>query len=85
MTVYNSLKCKNIDEFAEWLDKYASHCNPPWDDWFDKNYCKKCDGVEYEGITLGWCELNGKCKFFQDMNDTPTPVQVVKMWLESEI
>ena len=33
---------------------------------------------------FAWCELNGKCKFFKDMDDIPDVKQIIKMWLESD-
>lgn len=92
MTVFENLqfKIKNIDSFVEWLDKYREQSYEPWDCWFDKNHCDKCEtiikentlGIKYE---YSWCELNNnKCRFFQDMNEVPCGKQVIKMWLESE-
>lgn len=81
MKVFDDIKSKNIDELAEWLDKYGAFDNSPWIKWFDENYCSRCEPEsEY-----GWCELNGKCKFFEDMDDIPCCEQMVKLWLESEI
>ena len=83
MTVFSTLKCKNIDEFAEWLDKYCID-NAPWIHYFDENYCQKCDAVYHDGKDYSWCELNGVCNFFKDMGDIPSNKRIIKMWLESE-
>ena len=92
MNVFEDIVTRNIDELAEWFDEHWVTDNAPWDKWFDDNYCKKCESVtqfvpewgfgEYE---FGWCELNKKCKFFQEMNETPSHKEVIKMWLESEV
>lgn len=42
------------------------------------------------GVECAYCELedeNGikKCRFFQDMNDVPSNVEMIKMWLEEEV
>lgn len=91
MTVFDNIKNKNIDEFAEWLDE---HCN--FDDalhwqWWDENYCGKCEPIETRTNVFGcpldraYCEISGNCRFFQDMKDIPDSKQVIKMWLESEL
>ena len=94
MTRFEKIKSMTIDEFAEWLDKYGAFDNEvPWMDWWDKTYCQNCESVmahvlyfnddkEYE---CSWCELNGYCKFFQDMDDIPDIKQIIKLWLESEV
>ena len=85
MTVFESFKFKSIDELTEWLDKYGLFDNSPWIIYFDKNYCKKCDGVFYDGDEYAWCELNdNKCRFFQDMDSILNNKEIIKIWLESE-
>lgn len=92
MTKFDSIKSKNIDELAEWLDKYAGFDDAPWTTWFDMKYCKDCEpeiarkeNTNYYNVaSFGWCELHGKCKYFQELEDTPDNKQVIKMWLESE-
>lgn len=85
MTVFENIPFNNIDEFSEWLNKYEEQAFTPWDCWFDKNYCNKCDVIVKGNNKYAWCELNGgKCKFFQNMNEIPYGKQVIKMWLESE-
>lgn len=90
MTVFDNIKSKNIDEFAEWLDKYGMCDNSPWISWWDKTYCNSCD-VEVTCIIdpdieleCSWCELNGKCKYFKNIDGIPNNKQIIKMWLESE-
>lgn len=89
MTVYEYFKSKSIDELAEWLDEHVID-DSPWISWWDNKYCKKCDSIYCEdgdcgNGEYGWCELNGKCKFFQDMDNIPDNKQIIKMWLEREI
>lgn len=85
MTIYESFKSKNIDELVEWLDKYCIDI-APWIIWFDENYCKKCDEIYHENEEdYAWCEPNGVCRFFKDMDDIPDNKQIIKLWLESEI
>ena len=92
MTKFEEIKSKNIDELAEWLDKHGVYDYSLWGNWFDENYCSKCEpilvskeGTDYHfDIPCAWCELNGKCKFFQDLDGTPDNKYVIKLWLETE-
>lgn len=92
MTVFNSIKNKNIDEFAEWLDENCSSDYAPWWKYWDENYCNKCEPIEsttknYFGYTVeyAYCELNNNCRFFKDRENIPDNKQIIKMWLESEL
>lgn len=90
MTKFEKIKSKNIDEFAEWLDKHGAYDYSAWSLWWDENYCSKCepvtDYVEEFGkeCECAWCEINGKCKFFQELDDIPENKYVIKLWLETE-
>ena len=93
MTVFENIKTKNVDELAEWLSEHCMFDTAPWLDWWDENYCNKCEpeighmtvfGKELE-CECAWCEFNNhKCKFFQEMDEIPDNKQIVKMWLLSE-
>lgn len=94
MTVFESFKTKSIDELTEWFAKNGGYDGTPWTMWFDKNYCLKCEGVtayvpEYHNkeMEFGYCELYGKCKFFEDVDidDVLDDKFIIKMWLESEV
>ena len=56
----------------------------------DDNYCSKCESIiayvkEFNReCECAWCELNGKCKYFQELDNIPDNKQVIKMWLEGE-
>lgn len=90
MTVFENIKSKNIDELVEWLDKYCNFESAPYMDWWDKNYCSKCEPEVVEDPDVGgeicdmYCELHDKCKYFEDMDDIPSVKECIKMWLESE-
>lgn len=95
MTVFENIHSKNIDELVDWLDKNGAYDYTPWQRWFDKNYCKKCELVvehipnvlpNWEGdYEFAWCELNNKCKYFQDIKKVPNRKQTIRLWLESEV
>lgn len=89
----NWVKLKNMskEDFAEWLDKYGMFDNSPWMMWFDQQYCKNCEDImcKYENgkreFPCSFCELNGNCKFFPDLDEVPDNKMIIKMWLESEV
>jgi hypothetical protein len=81
MTVFDSLKNKNIDEVAGWLDEHIVTDDVPWFRWWDDNYCKGCMAEAEEKV---WCEIHGNCKFFKDQEEIPSHKEIIKMWLESE-
>ena len=91
MKVFDNIKNKSIDEFAEWLDTHGQFDGSPWMEWFDENYCQKCEceNVYVEAFNrkceCAWCELHNKCRFFPNMNNVLDSKQIVKMWLESEV
>lgn len=96
MTVFESLKTKNIDELAEWFDKYCEFDSALWWDFWNENYCNKCEPeITYVPdlskdlnsdikVECSWCELNDKCKFFKEMDEMPDEKEIIKMWLMSE-
>ena len=83
MTIFEKIKSMDIDEFVEWYAKVGDIEHDPCDRWFEKKYCDDCE-VVFENHVYGWCELNGKCKFFQELDDIPSFKQTIKLWLESE-
>ena len=91
MTRFEELKNMGIETLAEWLDDNCVYDGSPWCKYWDEHYCSKCDGVtayvpDFDAeCEFAWCELNGKCRFFQDMNDIPSCKEIVQMWLESEV
>ena len=90
MKVIDEFKSKTIDEFITWLDEYCSFDNAPWIKWWDENYCSKCPAEvgKYEDsdreMKFSWCELHDKCRFFTELDATPSSKDIIKMWLESE-
>lgn len=96
MTVFEKFKSKNIDELAEWFDKHCKLDTAPWWDYWDKNYCSKCESeITYVPdlskdlnsdikVECAWCELNDKCKFFKEMDKMPDEKEIIKMWLVNE-
>lgn len=93
MTNYESIKSKNIDELAEYLEECIEWDNSPWEKWFDKNYCQKCAIVKAfapyikRETEFAWCELNDGCRFFEGFDGIAIIEDcknVIKLWLESE-
>lgn len=87
MTVFDNIKSKNIDELVEWIDEHFYFDDAPYWKWWDEHYCKKCVAefhADDNDSKFAWCELNGKCKFFKEMDSIPGNKDIIKMWLESE-
>lgn len=98
-TNYELLVSKSKEELASFLSENVQYDDTPWEKWFNRNYCKKCEPItlpmrEYytifgcssyaETMTCAYCELKGKCKFFPDMNDIPDTYNTILMWLEDK-
>lgn len=87
MKIIDVIKSFNLDEMVEFLTKYSSLDENPWNDWWDENYCSKCmPEISTESYYCGYmectyCELHGNCKYFPDMKEVPNYEQVIKMWL----
>ena len=91
MIQFENFKNMNIESLAQWFDRYIEFGGSPWCQWFDDNYCRKCETVicrypdgKHE-FPCAWCEVKGKCKYFPDLDKTPNSQDIVKIWLESEV
>lgn len=90
-TNFEKMKSMSVDQLAEWLDKYLAFDDAPHMVWFNEKYCNNCESImcHYEDSTYefpyAYCELNNKCKFFPEMDEVPGSVEIVKMWLNSEV
>ena len=90
MTNLERIKSMNVDELSNWLNLWDTWEGSPWENWWNENYCSKCKSVMVQvkdsdlKIPCGWCEVNGKCKYFQELDDIPSIKQITKMWLESK-
>ena len=91
MTRFEEFKNMDIETLAEWIDENGQFDGSPWCEWFDENYCQKCEPVmcrypdsEYE-FPCSWCELEHKCRFFVERDEQPDSKDIVKMWLEGEV
>lgn len=91
MTMFDNFKNKDIDELAEWLSEHESFDDAQYWNWWDENYCNKCEPETAYLFSpdreseCAWCELHDKCKFFQDMDKIPSKKEIIKMWLLSEV
>ncbi len=36
-------------------------------------------------MECSYCEVYGKCKFFEKINDIPNNLEIIKMWLKEEV
>ena len=95
------LQSMPIDELAKWLDKHGQYDISPWSIWFNEKYCNNCESIKCKyveakerldvtpfynsEIECAYCELEKKCKFFPELEDIPDNLEIIKMWLESEV
>lgn len=85
MKVFDALNSKNVDELAKWFNDNFNLDYAPWVNWWDKNHCDKCESIFKDYMEWAWCEINGKCKFYKELDSIPNNEQMIKLWLESEI
>ena len=89
MTQFEYFKNMTLEELADWLDRYGIFEGSPWMQWWAENFCDNCDPVEgtYPDsnriMEFSWCELEHKCKFFQDMDDAPNNKDIIRLWLKT--
>lgn len=92
---FSYIKDMSIDELTDWLDKYGQFDGSPWMDWFNNNYCSKCEPIKckvdekdafWPGHTMdcAYCELEKKCKHFPQLDNMPDNKDIIKMWLMQE-
>lgn len=99
MTNFDKIKSMSIDELAKFIDEHAMYDDTPWMDWWDKNYCDKCEYVTVkfddqekvlgfcsyrDNIECAYCEVYNKCRYFPDLEEEPSMQDIIKMWLEAE-
>ena len=91
MNNFERLKSMSVEELSKWIDTHGQFDNSPWITWFDQKYCKNCEDImcKYEDggreFPCSYCELNGNCKFFPDLDEVLDNKKIIKMWLETEI
>ena len=100
MTRYEQLTSLPIEQLAQWIDSHGQFDGSPWMDWFDKNYCSKCESIyvtkadskEKLGFellynintTCAYCEVNKECRFFP-RREQPSLVEIIEMWLKEPV
>ena len=90
MTNLTKLKSMTQEELVNWLDKYGDFDGSPWMKWFGKTYCDNCPGItckvpafDNKEVECSFCELNHKCKFFEELERELDTKDILKLWLES--
>lgn len=71
MTNFKRLQTMTVDQLADWLDENGMFDGSPWNDWFNKSFCEKCEPIElnYEdsktilGIEPLSCDLTSECAY----------------------
>lgn len=84
-TIHQHLIGLPMSNFAKWVAETCGKCEtPPWSEWFQHNYCEKCEPVMFfssffqRDVEESPCE-RGDCPF--NVKDLPEE-KVVEMWLE---
>ena len=101
MTHYNELTSMSIEGLARWIETNGKFDDSPWMNRFNKNYCSKCESVTItkaeskeklgfelmfsEDTTCSYCEVYKKCRFFPNLNETPSCVEIIEMWLKENV
>ena len=93
MTNFRKIQSMSVEELAKWLDQNGMWDNSPWSKWFDSTYCQRCESVkatvdDYFGhreCKFAYCELEKKCRYFDDYDEVPDGVEMAKLWLEAEV
>lgn len=88
MNNYTKIKNMTFDEMVDFLDKIGVD-DTPWQNEFDDHYCRNCEPLQvtplgyHKAITVAWCELHGKCKYFPEYDETPSNKEVIRWWLDT--
>ena len=101
MTNFDKLKSMTVEELAKFIDDNGMYDDTPWMNWWDENYCNKCESVilnledtkkilelsplfEDDETECAYCEVHHKCRYFPELEEEPSMLDIVKMWLEAE-
>ena len=100
MTNFHKLKNMTMEELAEFLDEHGMYDDTPWMNWWGKTYCDNCPALKLkseeaqdklgiipflnETYECAYCEVYDKCKYFPDLEETPSARDIIKMWLEAK-
>ena len=100
MTNFDKLKSMSLDELAKFIDEHGMYDDTPWMNWWDKTYCDNCPSLKLKGEEVqeklgivpflnetyecAYCEVYDKCKYFPELEETPSMRDIIKMWLEAE-
>ena len=91
MTQFENFKSMTLEELADWLDQYGIFEGSPWMQWWAETFCDNCEPIEgtypdsNRTIEFSWCELEHKCRFFQNMDDAPNNKDIIRLWLKTTI
>ena len=91
MTVFKQIKNMTLDELAVWIRDNWLHDGDLVIDWWDKNYCQKCEpekitfpNIDHE-YECCYCEKYDKCRYFTELDKMPDDLMRVKLWLQSHV
>ncbi len=98
MTQFEKFMAFDIDQLADWLNRYGNFDDSLWMQWWNSTYCKNCESLEvdYEDLDMqcyfgsqrkakcAYCEIHPNCKYFPNLLDIPDNKEIIKMWLNTQ-
>lgn len=91
MTNFDKILSMDKKAYAQWLADNVEYDYSPWERWFSENFCDRCESVmiEHESwnrvCSASYCEIHEKCRFFPEMDHSPTIAEGIEMWLDEEV
>lgn len=90
MTNKEKLQSLSLDDLTDWLNIHGEQDCSPWIQWFDSNYCAKCEPETtvlpnyHREAECAFCENHNYCRFLGESVDIMDGRTVIKMWLEEQ-
>ena len=76
----------NSPWFEDFNSKYCSNCESVMCKYEDAEKVVEFKPMfDYDEIECAYCEIYKKCRYFEDMDEVPDGVEMVRLWLETEV
>jgi hypothetical protein len=97
MTLYEKLIGLNKEDLAKEIhEMWRENREEPWTEWFCERYCTCCapvyeknpfTGEDYQddAYLCSYCELNGRCRHFPELNEVPSDEKMILIWLSQQV
>ena len=90
MTNREWLQSADLDTLVNFLHSIDSFEDSPYIESWDNKYCSQCESIictyanSDRKIPCSFCELEGYCKFFPDLDHIPDYADMIRLWLAEE-